>query len=174
MPPTKRANQKGEPTASRPHIVAPEYGIPKDTKGLLPWSYVTGHMQKAKVYWISTVSPDSRPHATPVDGLWIDDRLYFGGSPQVRWHRNVAANPAVCIHLASETDVVILHGDAHEQRPDGTLARRLVDTSTQKYGYAPEVEVYESGGVYVFHPRVVFAWTQFPKDATRWRFQNGN
>ena len=87
----KPAHQEAGPIASRPSI--PGYGIPKDKKGLLSWSHVTERMVTAMQYWISTVGPDSRPHATPVDGLWLDDRLYFGGNPQTRRHRNLAANP---------------------------------------------------------------------------------
>lgn len=28
--------------------------------------------------------------------------------------------------------------------------------------------------MYVFRPRVVFAWKQFPTDVTRWHLQNGD
>ena len=168
----KSAKGEGGPAASRPYI--PGYGIPKDQKGLLPWSHVTERMAKATHYWISTISPDGRPHATPVDGLWLEDRLYFGGSPQTRRNRNLAANPAVCVHLESGTDVVILHGDAHELRaPDRALATRLIEASAKKYGYAPKPEDFAAGGTYVFRPRVVFAWSQFPKDATRWHLTPG-
>ncbi len=178
MTTTKRNSQKKPvnpetgPAASRPHM--PGYGIPKSKSGLLPWSHVTERMAKSMHYWVCTVGPDGRPHATPVDGLWLEDQLYFGGSPQTRRNRNLAANPAVCVHLDSGTDVIILHGDAHELRSlDRSLAIRLSEASAKKYGYGPKPEEYESGGTFVFHPRVVFAWKQFPKDATRWRFQNG-
>ena len=180
MPTTKQASKKKPasretgPIASRPQMPK-EYGIPKDKKGLLPWSHVSERMDEAKYYWVCTVSPDGRPHATPVDGLWLDDRLYFGGNPQTRRHRNLAANPAVCIHLENGLDVVILHGDARELRDvDRSLAVRLAEASAQKYGYAPKPEDYGKGGVFVFRPRMVLAWKQFPKDATRWRFPDGN
>jgi nitroimidazol reductase NimA-like FMN-containing flavoprotein (pyridoxamine 5'-phosphate oxidase superfamily) len=105
--------------------------------------------------------------------LWIDERLYFGGDPRTRRNRNLAENPAVCIHLESSADVVIMHGEARQLRsPDRSLTVRLADASRKKYGYAPKPEEYESSaGVYVFHPRMVLAWRQFPKDATRWHFQ---
>lgn len=155
------------PTASRPQL-PPEYGVSRKPKGMLPWSHVTARLTEALHYWICTVSADARPHATPVDGLWLDDRLYFGGSPRTRRHRNLAANPAVCVHLESASDVVILHGEARAQRPDRTLATRLAEASTRKYGYAPKPEEYETSDIQVFRPRVVFAWTHLPKDATRW------
>jgi Pyridoxamine 5'-phosphate oxidase len=158
----------GSPTASRPRLPK-EYGVSSGTKGLLPWSHVTDRMTRAQHYWIATVSPDGRPHATPVDGVWLDDRLYFGGSPQTRRQRNLAHNAAVCVHLESGSDVVILHGDAHPERPDRPLAVRLAGASAQKYGYSQTPEQYEQSDVHVFRPRVAFAWTHLPKDATRWQ-----
>jgi nitroimidazol reductase NimA-like FMN-containing flavoprotein (pyridoxamine 5'-phosphate oxidase superfamily) len=168
----KQTGQEAGPVASRPHM--PGYGIPNNKKGMLPWSHVTERMAEAQNYWICTVSPDGRPHATPVWGLWIDDRLYFGGSPQTRRSRNLAENPAVCVHLESGSDVVILHGDAHELRaPDRSLVTRLIEASVKKYGYAPKPEDYEAAaGTFVLHPSWVLAWRQFPKDATRWNFKD--
>ena len=114
----KRASPSAEPTlvASRPYSPGAEYGMPKSKRGLLPWQHVSERMAAARYYWISTVDPDGRPHATPVDGLWLDDLLYFGGSPTTRRNRNLALNPATCVHLESGIDVVILHGDAHPLR----------------------------------------------------------
>jgi nitroimidazol reductase NimA-like FMN-containing flavoprotein (pyridoxamine 5'-phosphate oxidase superfamily) len=173
MPTAKRNSKEKQtshvsgPIASRPHI--PDYGIPKDKKGLLPWSHVSERMAKATHYWVCTVDPDGRPHATPVDGLWLDDQLYFGGSPKTRRNRNLAANSAVAVHLESAMDVVILHGDAHELRaPDRSLAIRLSEASVKKYGYGPRPEDFAAGGTFVFRPQMALAWTKFPKDATRW------
>jgi nitroimidazol reductase NimA-like FMN-containing flavoprotein (pyridoxamine 5'-phosphate oxidase superfamily) len=169
----KPANQEAGPVASRPHM--PGYGVPKDKKGLLPWSHVTERMAEAQNYWVCTVDPEGRPHATPVWGLWLDDRLYFGGSPQTRRNRNLAANPAACVHLESGSDVVILHGDAEEFiSPDPALVTRLIEVSKKKYGYAPKPEDYEAAGTFVFRPRWVLAWKESLKDATRWRWQDSD
>ena len=169
----KSSDQQAGPIASRPYM--PGYGVPKDKKGLLPWSHVSERMNEAIHYWVSTVSPDGRPHSTPVDGLWIDDRLYFGGSPKIRRNRNLTENPAVCINLGNALDVVILHGDAQElHAPDSALVTRMIEASKKKYGYGPRPEDIGKGGVYVFRPRMVLAWKQFPKDATRWRFEEGD
>lgn len=170
--PTSEKAEKDDkaPVAERPQIPK-EYGVPKGKKGLLAWSHVRERMTEAMVYWVCTVSPDGRPHATPVDGLWLEDRLYFGGSPQTRRSRNLAANPAACVHLESGSNVVIMHGDVHELRsPDRSLTVRLSEDSHEKYGWGPKPEQYEKGGVQVFLPTLVMAWKQFPKDATRWRF----
>ncbi|QQS45518.1 MAG: pyridoxamine 5'-phosphate oxidase family protein [Acidobacteriota bacterium] len=157
------------PIADRPEISG--YGIPKGKKGLLPWSHVSDRLEKALHYWVCTVGPQGEPHATPVDGLWIDGELYFGGSPTTRRNRNLSKNPAVCVHLESGSDVVILQGEAHElKNPERSLTTMLSEESKKKYGYGPAPEDYEKlAGVYIFRPRKVLAWSNFPKDATRWR-----
>jgi nitroimidazol reductase NimA-like FMN-containing flavoprotein (pyridoxamine 5'-phosphate oxidase superfamily) len=127
-------------------------------------------MAQAQHYWICTVSAQGRPHATPVDGIWLDEKLYFSGSPETRRHRNLAGNPSVCVHLESASDVVILHGEAQEFRaPNRAMALRLSQASEQKYGYGLKPEDYERGtGFFVFQPQVVYAWKSLLKYVTRW------
>ncbi len=164
----KQPNEELRPIADRPHI--PGYGIPENKKGMLAWSHVTERMASAQNYWIGTVSPDGHPHATPVWGLWLDDKLYFGGGVTTKRSRNLAENSAVCVHLESGSDVVILQGEALPlASPDKELTTRLADLSAEKYGYRPKPENYEAPGTFVFSPVVVLSWKQFPKDATRWR-----
>lgn len=167
----KESSQEAGPKASRPHMPH-GYGVPKDSKSLLPWSHVSERMDKAMHYWVCSISPGGGPHVMPVDGLWIDDKLYFGGSPETRRNRNIVANPAVCIHLENAMEVVILQGDAHELRaPNKELAIRLGEASRKKYGFGPKPEDFAAGGTFEFTPRVAFAWKQFPKDVTRWEFK---
>jgi len=158
-----------EPVADRPFI--PGYGVPKAKKGMLSWSHVSERMESAQNYWIGTTDAEGCPHATPVWGIWLDNRLYFGGSPRTRRGRNLAGNPAVVVHLESGSDVVILRGKARQlQKPDPALTTRLAAVSATKYGYKPSPEEYEGGGLCEVVPEVVLAWKEFPKDATRWRF----
>lgn len=161
------------PRASRPEM--PDgYGIPASTQGMLPWSFVEERMAAAKNYWIGTVRPDGRPHSMPVWGVWLDGTLYFEGSPETRRGRNIAANPAVVVHLESGDQVVIIEGEAYEtSRPERPLAVRLAEAYTAKYapvGYQPGPDSWDQGGLYVLQPHTVFAWTSFPKDTTRWQF----
>jgi hypothetical protein len=151
----------------------PSYGVPRTRQGLLAWSHVVGRLEEARVYWISTVDPQGRPHATPVDGLWREDALYFGGSPRTRRNRNLEVNPAVCLHLESGTDVVILHGEAHLTSVAAATAAWLAEANSRKYGYPSKPEDYRSG-VHVFRPSIGFAWTRFPKDVTRFRFASAS
>ncbi len=67
------------------------------------------------------------------------------------------------------TDVVILHGEAHPvPEPQRALSIRLSEMSLEKYGYGPKPDEVANDGSFVFRPQVVFAWSQFPKDVTRW------
>ena len=179
MPASKKSSDKkhaaevAKPRRSRPKMPK-GYGIPTSERGMLPWRFVEEQMSNARNYWIGTTRPDGRPHATPVWGAWLDGTLYFEGSPQTRRGRNLAANPALVVHLESADQVVILEGEAFEIRqPDRSLAARLAEAMSAKYkavGYRPSPEQWDNGGLYVVRPRAAFAWTQFPKNTTRWLF----
>ena len=162
-----------EPRADRAWIADPSYGVPRHQKGLLAWPQVREMLERARVYWVSTVDPHGRPHATPVDGLWWGDALYFGGSPLTRRSRNLESNPAACVHLESGSEVVILHGDVRSTKPDDGLARWLAEANSAKYGYPSRPEDYQDNGVQIFSPSVGFAWKEFPKDVTRFHFGAG-
>jgi hypothetical protein len=178
---TSSASRKGpfkrkkrtEPIRDRPRLPA-IYGVSNSATGLLPWSHVEKRLLEAMHYWVSSVDADGHPHATPVDGMWVDGKLYFGGDPTTRRHRNLVANPAACIHLGDATDVLILHGDARELRDVSRgLNERLRQASKDKYGWASPVDDLGAGGAFVFEPRLVFAWKDMTKDATRFRFPSG-
>lgn len=161
-----------EPVASRPRMEG--YGVPERDEGMLSWRHVTERLEESRNYWVGTAGADGRPHAVPVWGAWDGDALYFGGGP--RTARNLAANPQVAVHLESGDDVVMLEGAVEViANPDPSLSARLDDAFATKYDWRPSEEgggaVGE--GMYVLRPRVVFAWTRFPEDATRWRFGVG-
>lgn len=159
-----------QPIARRPHLPV-EYGVPTGADAPLPWSHVTARLATARHYWLSTLSPDGTPHTRPIGGMWLDDQLYFGGSANSRWFRNLGYNPHMCVNLSEEGDqAVILHGTAHPLRPDRALAIRLVEASNAKYGYGQKAEDYEGQTVFVFRPSVAFAWTALNKDRASWQF----
>lgn len=159
-----------------PHL--PEgYVLGDVERTLLPWEHARQRLTDAQAYWIGTATPDGRPFASPVWGVWVEETLFFDGSPETRRGRNLAANPHVVIHLDSGgagKDVVILYGEAHEQRAaPPPLREALAAAYTAKYrdeGYAPGPETWEQGGLYRVAPRTVLAWTDFTRNATRWHF----
>ena len=146
---------------SRPHI--PGYGIPKTKKGLLPWSHVAARMDEARNYWIITSAADGQPHAVPTWGVWVDGALYFGGGPEVRWARNLRANPAAAAHLESGDDVVTIEGHVSRVEDESDpICRQVQDAYEAKYGMR------HPAPFWVLEPARVFAWTDLGRDATRW------
>jgi nitroimidazol reductase NimA-like FMN-containing flavoprotein (pyridoxamine 5'-phosphate oxidase superfamily) len=171
---TEQTAPPNGPRASRPVIEG--YGIPEDEGGLLTWSAIEDKLVAARIYWVATATDDGRPHVMPIWGLWIDGALYFGTGPKTRTARNLAANPRTAVHLDSGPggdEAVILEGSIEVLRnPDPALSQTLDDGSAAKYDWRPSQDQTEpvGEGSYVFRPRLAFAWTSFPKDATRWTF----
>ena len=111
----------------------------------------------------------------PAWAVWVDDALYFDGSPETRRARNLAQNSAITVHLESADQVVVLEGDALEAgKPDEDLALRLVAAFEAKYAatdnYHPAPTTWDNGGLWRLRLRVAFGWTEFPRALTRWRF----
>jgi nitroimidazol reductase NimA-like FMN-containing flavoprotein (pyridoxamine 5'-phosphate oxidase superfamily) len=157
-----------EPTAEILEL-PPDYGRPKRRR-TLPWTAVRERLESAKHYWLATVRQDGGPHVVPVDGLWVDDVWYFGGSSETVWHRNLASNAETAMHLEDSMRVVVVEGLATLDTPSLELAQRLSEASKQKYGYGPEPDLYTASGVWALRPRRVIAWTKLAEDTTRFRF----
>lgn len=162
-----------EPQSARAARFPPDYGKPGKANDLLPWSFVEERLRGAANYWIATVTPKSRPHARPVDGVWVDGALCFGGAPETRWVRNLQANSAISANLSSETEAIILEGTAELiTDPKHPLAEPSQDASRKKY---PQYYGDAAGPFRPFwalRPRTVYAWTlaDFPRRAARWTF----
>jgi hypothetical protein len=162
---------QAEPIRSRP-LLPKDYGVPETDEGMVPWSWAVEQLTAARNYWFCTTRPDGRPHAMPAWAVWVDDALYFDGSPATRRGRNLARNPSLVVHLESGDQVVILEGEALEAgKPDPALAERLVAAFEAKYpDYHPAPTSWDEGGLWRLQPKVAFGWTTFPTALTRWRF----
>ncbi len=136
------------------------------------WAAIEAKLETSPNYWLTTIGPTGRPHDRPVDGVWVDGALVFGGSPDTRWVRNLQANPAVSVHLPSGDDVVILEGEIElvvdEGHPVSEPSR--IAQHTKYPQYFPEVP--EHRPFWMLRPSVAYAWTLegFPNGATRWSF----
>jgi hypothetical protein len=145
----------------------PEYGTPETP---LAWADVRTRLTGAAHYWLATARADGRPHVVPLDGIWLDDEWFFGGSAQAVKHRNLKANPVAAMHLEDPEQVVIVEGRCENIAPDDRLARRLSEHSKSKYGYGHELGSTARIGVWRLHPERVLSWQRFPRDATRFVF----
>lgn len=158
-----------QPVADRPRMA--DYGITTDPDGLLPWQHASAYMAVARNYWISTTRPDGRPHATPVWGVWLEDVFYFGAGKGSQKARNLAANPAIVVHLESGDDVVILEGvAARVTELDPILYARIADAYAAKYdGFRPNPPSGDEP-MWAMRPHKAFGWREkdFPQSATRW------
>jgi nitroimidazol reductase NimA-like FMN-containing flavoprotein (pyridoxamine 5'-phosphate oxidase superfamily) len=166
--PKKKKNTSVEPKAGRPF--APGYGIvgAKDGQGLIPWTWVSKHMNACRTFWLATIrAGDARPHVMPVWGVWVDDAFFFSTGRKSRKGQNLAANPACTVTNDDGEEAVIVEGSAEEVK-DAAALERVAAAYTKKYKMDPR-----SMGepIFVVRPRTVFGFIEktFPKSATRWR-----
>jgi nitroimidazol reductase NimA-like FMN-containing flavoprotein (pyridoxamine 5'-phosphate oxidase superfamily) len=137
----------------------------------LAWGDVRARLAEALHYWLATVRPDGRPHVVPLDGIWLNDSWYFGGSSEAVKHSNLKANPRAALHLEDAQRAVIVEGVCEEIFPDGPLADQLSALSTAKYGYGPDPASYTERGVWCLRPQRALSWERLPRDATRFVFR---
>jgi hypothetical protein len=94
------------------------------------------------------------------------------GSSSVK-ARNLAANPALLVHLESGDDVVILEGEAQWLTAvDPALWQRIADRYDAKYpGFRPDPPSAQ-GPFVALRPQTALGWLEsdFVRSATRWRF----
>ena len=150
-------------------LLLPEgYG---DTTETLSWESVRAQLAEAKQYWLATNHGGGSPHVVPLDGLWVDDVWYYGGSPKTIHVRTVRTNPNVTMHLADPWRVVVVEGEVRVTTLSHHFAQRLAGIASEKYseyGIRFEASAYSEPGA--LHPRRVISWSSFPKDATRFTF----
>ncbi len=165
-----------EPSRDRPKL--PDgYGVPEGAEGLVEFDDVRARLADALHYWLATTRPDGRPHVVPRWGVWLDDALYYDGSPQTVHARNLRTNPACALHLGDGREAIILEGRSGACEPvEPVLGQRLSVEMIRKYGdlgYTPGPDSWsgpDAGGLALFAPVKALAWFSFPSDLTRFRF----
>src|SRR3954453_13492103 len=75
------------------------------------WESVEALLDRAELYWLTTVRSDGRPHVTPVVGVWGDGRFAFCTGVGEQKHVNLQHSPLVTVTTGSNgwksgTDVV--------------------------------------------------------------------
>ena len=148
-------------------MFASGYGVSSEETGLIPWREVAAELAAARNYWIATVTPDGKPHATPIWGVWHDSRLFFGIDAESQKARNLAAANTAVVHLESGDDVVILHCHVHAEKDPATAATALA-AYVAKYDLP---DGFSFDPVLVAVPQEGLAWREadFPTTATAYR-----
>src|SRR4051794_17183995 len=102
-----------------------------------PWSETLDVLERAELYWITTVRSDGRPHVTPLIGVVDGEALHFCTGLEEQKARNLEHNPHVALTTgenkwARGLDVVV-EGWAVRVTGRGDL-QRLADAYEAKYG----------------------------------------
>ena len=162
------AAASARPVASRPHM--PGYGIPKDKKGLLPWSWAQQRLEKSHNYWITTVRPDRSPHTMVVWGLWMHGSFYFSTGLQSRKARNLGKNPHCIVCTENAAEAVILQGTARLVKQ---IQQRKPFFSRYERKYKWDMSAFQEEPIFEVRPRLAFGLFEkkFMGSATRWRFK---
>jgi len=158
---------KRTPKASRPHM--PGYGLPENSKGLLPWKWADERLAKSHNYWITTVRTDGHPHTMVVWGLWLQNTFYFSTGRDSQKARNLTANPSCIVCNERAQEAVIVEGEAAEVR-DAAIRKRFFRLYERKYDF--DMAPYEKEPVYAVRPVKVFGLDErlSLSRATRWIF----
>jgi general stress protein 26 len=100
------------------------------------WDRTRDVLEKAELFWITTVRADGRPHVTPLVAVWSEDRLHFCTGPEEQKALNLKHNPHVVLTTGCNTwdrglDVMV-EGKA-VQVTDQAALRHLAEAWTTKW-----------------------------------------
>ena len=145
------------------------------------WDEVRAVLERAELFWISTVRDDGRPHVTPLPAVWHDGALYFCTGAEEQKGVNLARNRHCSLTTGNNAwksglDVVV-EGSA-ERITDETALRVLADLWSTKYAGDWQYEVrdgafhHDAGEALVFRvsPVKVIAFAKGDFAQTRFRF----
>lgn len=158
----------------------PQFSSPDATP--TPWAQARERLEKAEVYWLSTVRPDGRPHVTPVVAVWLDGALYFSTGPEERKAKNLRRNSycAVmtgCNQLSEGLDLVV-EGEAVNVDDEARLQRVAAEYASKydpPFHFTVREGAFQGAGglalVYEVAPKKVFGFGKGEVfSQTRWRF----
>jgi pyridoxine/pyridoxamine 5'-phosphate oxidase len=148
-----------------------------------PWAVTATALERAELYWITTVRPDGRPHVTPLVGVADDGAVYFCTGLEEQKARNLEQNKHVAITTgnnswASGLDVIV-EGSATRVNDRDSL-QRLADAYRAKYGGDWDFGVGEGvlthgedaeheAALFRVEPAKVLAFAKDPHAQTRYR-----
>jgi general stress protein 26 len=149
--------------------------------GPTPWPQVAELLERAELYWLTTVRADGRPHVTPLIGVAEGPAVHFCTGFGEQKARNLEHDTRVALTTGNNAwaeglDVVI-EGTAVPVTERAEL-QRLADAYEAKYGSAWHFDVGEGGfvggdeiaGVFRIEPAKILAFAKEPHGQTRYRF----
>lgn len=163
-----------DPIRDRPDMPA-GYGVDQADR-FVAWEDIEAALVESHHYWLATTRPDGRPHVVPRWGVWLDGCFWYDGSPDTLHVRNLTKNPECVLHLEDGAKATIVEGRSiASEAITGELGTRLAADYARKYGpdYTPSADAWSddiAGGMRRIEPVKVMAWTEFPRDLTRYTF----
>jgi general stress protein 26 len=152
--------------------------------GPTPWPDALGVLERAELYWLTTVRPDGRPHVTPLIGVAQDEAVHFCTGLREQKARNLEHNSEVALTTGNNMwarglDVVV-EGVALRVT-DRQALQRLADAYEAKYGSDWHFEVgdgvfgagEDAAAVFRIEPRKVLAFAKEPHAQTTYRGFSG-
>jgi general stress protein 26 len=112
------------------------------------WEETRKVLEKAELFWVSTVRANGRPHATPVVAVWAEDAIWFSTGADEQKFANLKLNSHVvlitgCNGWESGLDVIV-EGDAL-QVTDEVVLRRIAKTFETKWDGRWQFNVRDGG-----------------------------
>ena len=150
--------------------------------GATPWEDTVAALERAELYWITTVRADGRPHVTPLIGVYVDGAVHFSTGLEEQKARNLEHARKVALTTGANTwnaglDVVV-EGEA-VRITDTAKLQELADAIEAKYGEVWHFDVAGDafggqgstpGLVFRIEPDKVLAFAKAPHGHTSFRF----
>ena len=126
------------------------------------WAETEQLLEKAQLFWITTVRADGRPHSSPLVAVWHDGALHFSTGADEQKAVNLRHNPQVilttgCNQWDGGVDVIV-EGDA-VQVTDETRLQQLATSWRTKWDGRWRFEVADSSFRHEAGSALVFAVT---------------
>jgi general stress protein 26 len=146
-----------------------------------PWADAAQVLERAELYWLTTVRADGRPHVTPLIGVAEDAAVHFCTGLREQKARNLEHSSRVALTTGTNTwaqglDVVV-EGTATRIAERDAL-QRLADAYEAKYGSAWHFDVgdgvfgtgEDAAAVFRIEPAKAMAFAKEPHAQTTYRF----
>jgi len=147
----------------------PGYGVPAEGGDLLPFSWVERRLTEARIYLVSTVGADGRPHLMPVWAVWVGGTVQLSTGTESRKAKNLHADPrcSVAAVCADDAEAVVVEGTAAQV--DVTELAGFAAAVGAKYGY--DMSDMLDQPVFAITPDKIIALDEtFSAHATRFTF----
>jgi general stress protein 26 len=145
-----------------------------------PWSEALHVLERAELYWLTTVRTDGRPHVTPLIGVVENAAVHFCTGLREQKARNLERNSHVALTTGNNSwarglDVVV--EGAAVRVTDREDLQRLADAYETKYGSEWHFDVgdgvfgagEDAAAVFRIEPAKVLAFAKEPHAQTTYR-----